>query len=147
MTLVMGARREKRIIVFVLLGIFAASFVFLTAFSVTRGMNADDKRQEYFDVYREQAKEYVESHSEIYGENASLNFYKAVSYTENGDRGFLDLCIDTFFPRVPDTIEEFSEDFESLEFTAEINGEKFKIAFTKNESGELTLSSIEKIDK
>lgn len=137
---------KRKIIIFVLIGVFATSFLGLTAFSVMRGISANEKRQEYFDAYREQAKDYVESHSEIYGENASLNFDRTV-YTESTERSFLDLCIDTFFPRVPNTIEEFSEELESLEFTAEMNTEKFKIIFTKDESGELTLSSIEKIDK
>lgn len=141
---------KRKIIIFVLIGVFATSFLGLTAFSVTRGISVGEKRQEYFDVYLAQAREYVESSPEIldkYGNDISIEFDKTVTYLTEGERSFLDLIIDTFFPRVPDTIEKFALETEKLGFNASINGDEYEIIFTKDLTGKLTVSSFEPVNK
>ena len=141
---------KRKIIIFVLIGVFVTSFLGLTAFSVTRGISVGEKRQEYFDVYLAQAREYIESSPEIldkYGNDISIEFDKTVTYLAEGERSFLDLIIDTFFPRVPDTIEEFALETEKLDFNASINGDEYEIIFTKDLTGKLTVSSFEPLNK
>ena len=141
---------KRKIIIFVLIGVFVTSFLGLTAFSVTRGISVGEKRQEYFDVYLAQEREYIESSPEIldkYGNDISIEFDKTVTYLAEGERSFLDLIIDTFFPRVPDTIEEFALETEKLDFNASINGDEYEIIFTKDLTGKLTVSSFEPLNK
>ena len=136
---------KRKIIIFVLIGIFATSFLGLTAFTVTRGISANEKRQEYFDVYMVQAREYIESSPEIldkYGNDISIEFDKTITYSAEGERSFSDLIIDTFFPQAPDTIEEFVSETEKISFDASINGDEYEIIFTKDPAGNLTVSSL-----
>ena len=136
---------KRKIIIFVLIGIFATSFFGITAFSVTRGILADEKKREYFDVYMAQAREYIESSPEIvdkYGNDISIEFTKSGTYLAEGERNFSDLIIDTFFPKAPDTIEEFILETEKISFYVSINRDKYEIIFTKDPAGNLTVSSL-----
>ena len=136
---------KRKIIIFVLIGVFATSFFGITAFSVTRGILADEKKREYFDVYMAQAREYIESSPEIvdkYGNDISIEFTKSGTYLAEGERNFSDLIIDTFFPKAPDTIEEFILETEKISFYVSINRDKYEIIFTKDPAGNLTVSSL-----
>ena len=73
--------------------------------------------------------------------------WKGIRIQPEGERSFSDLIIDTFFPRVPDTIEKFALETEKLGFNASINGDEYEIIFTKDLTGKLTVSSFEPVNK
>ena len=97
-----------------------------------------------------QAREYIESSPEIvdkYGNDISIEFTKSGTYLAEGERNFSDLIIDTFFPKAPDTIEEFILETEKISFYVSINRDKYEIIFTKDIEGKLTVSSLEPVNK
>ena len=57
---------------FVLIGIFAVCFIGASVFIVLQGISASNKEQEYFDIYRARAEEYIRSDSEIVFEKNSV---------------------------------------------------------------------------
>ena len=135
---------------FVLIGIFAVCFIGASVFIVLQGISASNKKQEYFDIYRARAEEYIRSDSEIvnkYGDNISLKFDGTVEYKASAERGFLDIYIEVFAPRVPATLEEFTDETAMIKFKLEINGDAYEIVFEKNSVGELSVSDLTKINQ
>ena len=140
-----GGDMKNKKTLFVLLGVVAVCFIGISMFFALQGISAANKRQEYFDVYREKAEEYIKSDSEVlnkYGNDISVEFDSSVIYVESEKRGFFDKYIEVFAPRVPDTLEEFTKGIDMLEFDVEINGDKYEIAFEKNSAGELVVSNL-----
>ena len=136
---------KKKVLLFVLLGILTTCFFAVLILSNLQGVIANEKEQAHFDVYREKAKTYIQSDPEMinrYGNAMTVKFVGSYTYKEIGERTFLDTLSDTFFPRVPDTIEAFTEKLEYITFTVEINGDLYKITFEKNSDGELAVSNL-----
>jgi len=140
-----GGDVKNKKLLFVLLGVFIVCFIGVSIFFALQGISAANKRNEYFDVYKEKAEEYIKSDSEVlnkYGNNVSVTFENSVTYRESGKRGLLDRYIEVFVPRVPDTLEEFTAGIEMIKFDVKINGDKYEITFEKNGVGELAVSNI-----
>ena len=137
--------RNKRLL-FILLGFLIVCLIGGGIFFALQGISAANKKREYFDVYRAQAEEYIQASPEIiaqYGEdNISVTFDGSVTYSESGEKGFLDRYIEVFKPNVPDTLEEFSEGMDMIKFKLEINGDAYEIIFEKNEGGDLAVSDL-----
>lgn len=137
---------KNKKLLFAIIAVVAICFIGLSIFFALQGMSAANKRQEYFDVYREKAEEYIQASPEIiaqYGEdNISVTFDGSVTYSESGEKGFLDRYIEVFKPNVPDTLEEFSEDIAMIKFKLEINGDAYEILFEKNDQGNLVVSNL-----
>ncbi|MBQ9937100.1 MAG: hypothetical protein IJO86_02085 [Oscillospiraceae bacterium] len=133
---------------FILLGVVVVCFIGVSIFFALQGISAANKRQEYFDVYREKAEEYIKWDSEVlkkYGNDVSVEFDSSVTYRKNGKRGFFDRYIDVFAPYVPNTLEEFVEGIEMIKFDIKINGDKYEITFEKNSAGELVVSNLTEV--
>lgn len=131
--------------IFVLIGILAVCFIGTSVFFALQGISASNKKLEYFDVYRNIAEEYIKSNSEIlnkYGDDISVNFDNTITYSESGERGFWDKYIEVFAPRVPNTIEEFTNGIETIMFRVRINSDPYEIVFEKNSFGELAVSDL-----
>ena len=137
---------KNKKLLFILLGIFAVSYVVASIFFALQGFSAAQKRHEYFDVYELQAEEYIKSSPEIkskYGEDIHVVFDNSVTYSTSGERGgFSNLFMQVFNPQVPDTIEEFIEEIDMIKFNAKINGDKYEITFEKNSQGQLCASNL-----
>jgi len=71
-----------------------------------------------------------------------LKFDNSVTYKESGKRGVFDRYIEVFAPRVPDTLEEFTNGIEMIMFKVKINGDLYEITFEKNSVGELVVSNL-----
>lgn len=138
----------KKHIVPIIAGIAVVCFIGLSIFFALQGISTSNKKQAYFDAYREQAKEYVQSSPEIVAKyregNIDVKFDSSFSYYESG-RGFLDKYIELFNPKVPDTLEEFSKNIESVTFTLTVNGDPYEITFEQNSSGTLTITELVEI--
>ena len=131
--------------IFVLIGVLVVCFIGTSIFFALQGISAANKRQEYFDIYRANAEEFIKSDSEIlskYGSDISVKFDNSVTYSESGERGFFDIYIEVFAPRVPDTLEEFTNGIEMIMFKVKINGDLYEITFEKNSVGELVVSNL-----
>ena len=136
---------KNKKMLFILLGVFTVCFIGASIFFAFQGVSAANKRQEYFDVYRANAEEYIKSDSEIvnkYGDTVSVDFDKSVTYRESGERGFFDRYLAVFNPQVPDTLEEFSNGIAMIKFNVKINGDAYEIVFEKNDQGKLCVSSL-----
>lgn len=136
---------KNKKILFILLGVFAVCFIGASIFFAVQGISSANKQQEYFDVYREKAEEYITSDSAVlskYGNDVSVKFESPVTYSESGGRGFFDKYIEVFAPRVPDTLEEFTNGIEMIMFKLKINGDSYEITFEENNAGELVVSNL-----
>ena len=136
---------KNKKILFILLGIFAVCFILASIFFALQGISSANKKQEYFDVYRSIAEEHIKSDSEIinrYGDCVSVEFDSSVTYIKSGKRGFFDRYIELLAPRIPDTLEEFSDGIDMIKFEVKINGNEYEITFEKNSVGELIVSSL-----
>ncbi len=137
--------KKKRNLI-ILIGVIAIiCFWGASVFFALQGFTAAKKKHAYFDVYKAQAEEYINTAPEIlekYGDRISIKFDKTVTYSENRDRGFFDRYIEVFSPQVPDTLEEFSENMDRIKFKVWINNDAYEIVFEKNDSGELIVSSF-----
>ena len=101
---------KNKKIIFVLIGALVVCFIGSSIFFALQGISAAKKRQEYFDVYRDMAEEYIKSDSGMldkYGDDFSVEFDNSVTYSESGERGFFDRYIEVFVPNAPDTLDEF----------------------------------------
>ena len=137
-------------ILFILLSVFAVCFIGASIFFALQGISAANKEQEYFDVYRNKAEEYIQSNSEMlnkYGDDISVNFDNSVTYSKSGERGFFDRYIEVFAPHVPDTLEEFTIGIDMIKFNVKISGDKYEITFEKNSLGELVVTNLSEINQ
>ena len=137
-------------ILFILLSVFAVCFIGASIFFALQGISAANKEQEYFDVYRNKAEEYIQSNSEMlnkYGDDISVNFDNSVTYSESGERGFFDRYIEVFAPHVPDTLEEFTAGIDMIKFNVKISGDEYEITFEKNSLGELVVTNLSEINQ
>ena len=138
---------KNKKLLFILLGVLVICIIGVSLFCVIRGIMASNKWQEYCDVYRERAEEYIKSDAEIlskYGSNISVEFDDSVSYIES-NRGFFDRYIEVFAPKIPASVEEFAEGIELLSFDVEINNDDYEITFEKNGEGELVVSDLSEV--
>ena len=106
---------KKKKLIFIIIGAFVICFIIASIFFVQRALSAADKRQEYFDVYRADAEEYIKSEAEMldkYGDDISVEFDNLVTYEESGDKGLLDIYIDMlrniFAPRAPEALKNLT---------------------------------------
>ena len=141
---------KNKKIIFVLIGALVVCFIGSSIFFALQGISAAKKRQEYFDVYRDMAEEYIKSNSEMlnkYGDDFSVEFDNSVTYSESGERGFFDRYIEVFVPNAPDTLEEFTDGIDMIEFNVRISGDEYEIIFEKNDLGELVVTNLSEINK
>ena len=135
---------------FILLAVFAVCFIGVSFFFALQGISAGNKRQEYFDVYRDMAEKYIKANSEMlnkYGDDISVEFDNSVTYSESGERGFFDRYIEVFVPNVPDTLEEFTDGIDMIKFNVKISGDEYEIIFEKNDLGELVVTNLSEINQ
>ncbi len=135
---------KNKSLLFILLGIFVVCFIGGSIFFAQQGISAAHKRQEYFDVYRSQAEEYIKASSDIknkYGDDISIDIDGTTTYSESG-KGFFDRYIEVFAPNVPDTFEEFSKGIDMVSFELTINGDAYRITFEKDGKGYLAVSEL-----
>ena len=95
------------------------------------------KEQEYISVYKEKAEEYIRYDEEIlsdFGGNISIRFVGTTVRYED-DEGLFD-------SEVPDSLEEFIEEVERIEFNLKINGEKYELVFINNGTGDLVVAKL-----
>ena len=141
---------KNKKIIFVLIGALVVCFIGSSIFFALQGISAAKKRQEYFDVYRDMAEEYIKSDSGMldkYGDDFSVEFDNSVTYSESGERGFFDRYIEVFVPNAPDTLEEFTDGIDMIEFNVRISGDEYEIIFEKNDLGELVDTNLSEINK
>lgn len=137
----------KKTIVFIIIGILVVSFLGATLYFTMRGLSVSDKMQEYLDVYRIKAEEYIKSAPEItdrYGETPRITFDDTITYKENAKEGnrFLRAISEAFNPKAPADIDEFTASVSMIEFDVEINDDDYIITFEKNIQGELVVTSL-----
>ena len=141
---------KNKKIIFVLIGLLVVCFIGASFFFALQGISAANKTQEYFDVYRNMAEEYIKSNSEMlnmYGNDISVEFDNSFTYSESGERGFFDRYIEVFVPNVPDTLEEFTDGIDMIKFNVKINGDEYEIIFEKNDLGELVVTNLSEINQ
>jgi len=141
---------KNKKIIFVLIGALVVCFIGSSIFFALQGISAAKKRQEYFDVYRDMAEEYIKSNSGMldkYGDDFSVEFDNSVTYSESGERVFFDRYIEVFVPNAPDTLEEFTDGIDMIEFNVRISGDEYEIIFEKNDLGELVVTNLSEINK
>ena len=134
--------------VFVSIGVLVVCFIGASIFFAFQGISAENKRQEYFDVYRDMAEKYIKANSEMlnkYGDDISVEFDNSVTYSESGERGFFDRYIEVFVPNIPDTLEEFTDGIDMIKFNVKISGDEYEIIFEKNDFGELVVTNLSEI--
>ena len=115
-----------------------------------QGISAANKIQGYYDAYRDMAEEYIKANSEMlnkYGDDISVEFDNSVTYSRSGKRGFLDRYIEVFVPNVPDTLEEFTDGMDMIQFNVKISGKEYEIIFEKNDLGELVVTNLSEINQ
>ena len=136
--------------IFVLIGVLVVCFIGASIFFASQGISAENKRQEYFDVYRDMAEKYIEANSEMlnkYGDDISVEFDNSVTYSESGERGFFDRYIEVFVPNIPDTLEEFTAGIDMIKFNVKISGDEYEIVFEKNDLGKLVVTNLSEINQ
>ncbi len=136
---------KNKKIIFILLGALVVCFIGASIFFALQGISAANKKQEYFDVYRDMAEKYIKSNSETlnkYGDDFSVEFDNSVTYSESSERGFFDRYIEVFVPNAPDTLEEFTDGIDMIKFNVKINGDEYEITFEKNNAGALVVSNL-----
>ena len=134
--------------VFVSIGVLVVCFIGASIFFAFQGISAENKRQEYFDVYRDMAEKYIKANSEMlnkYGDDISVEFDNSVTYSESGERGFFDRYIEVFVPNIPDTLEEFTDGIDMIKFNVKISGDEYEIIFEKNDLGKLVVTNLSEI--
>ncbi|MBQ8216008.1 MAG: hypothetical protein IJZ33_07080 [Clostridia bacterium] len=134
--------------IFVLISVLIVCFIGASIFFALQGISAENKRQEYFDVYRDMAEKYIEANSEMlnkYGDDISVEFDNSVTYSESGERGFFDRYIEVFVPNIPDTLEEFTDGMDMIKFNVKISGDEYEIIFEKNDLGKLVVTNLSEI--
>lgn len=134
--------------IFVLISVLVVCFIGASIFFALQGISAENKRQEYFDVYRDMAEKYIEANSEMsnkYGDDISVEFDNSVTYSESGERGFFDRYIEVFVPNIPDTLEEFTDGMDMIKFNVKISGDEYEIIFEKNDLGKLVVTNLSEI--
>ena len=136
--------------IFVLIGILVVCFIGAPVFFGLQGISAANKIQGYYDAYRDMAEEYIKANSEMlnkYGDDISVEFDNSVTYSRSGKRGFLDRYIEVFVPNVPDTLEEFTDGMDMIQFNVKISGNEYEIIFEKNDLGELVVTNLSEINQ
>ena len=136
--------------IFVLISVLVVCFIGASIFFALQGISAENKRQEYFDVYRDMAEKYIEANSEMsnkYGDDISVEFDNSVTYSESGERGFFDRYIEVFVPNIPDTLEEFTDGIDMIKFNVKISGDEYEIIFEKNDLGKLVVTNLSEINQ
>ena len=134
--------------IFVLISVLIVCFIGASIFFALQGISAENKRQEYFDVYRDMAEKYIKANSEMlnkYGDDISVEFDNSVTYSESGERGFFDRYIEVFVPNIPDTLEEFTDGMDMIKFNVKISGDEYEIIFEKNDLGKLVVTNLSEI--
>ena len=134
--------------IFVLISVLVVCFIGASIFFALQGISAENKRQEYFDVYRDMAEKYIKANSEMlnkYGDDISVEFDNSVTYSESGERGFFDRYIEVFVPNIPDTLEEFTDGMDMIKFNVKISGDEYEIIFEKNDLGKLVVTNLSEI--
>ena len=140
---------KNKIFIFVLIGVLVVCFIGASIFFALQGISAENKRQEYFDVYRDMAEKYIKANSEMlnkYGDDISVEFDNSVTYSESGERGFFDRYIEVFVPNIPDTLEEFTDGIDMIKFNVKISGDEYEIIFEKNDLGKLVVTNLSEIN-
>ena len=134
----------KKPLIFILVGVIVVCLIGACVFLATLKISATNKENAYFDVYKSMAADYIRISPEIiakYGEdNLNLDF-GTISYYESG-RTTLDIYVDYFFPKVPDTIEEFSKNIKDMSIEVTINGDDYQVNLLKNEQGNLVVIDV-----
>ena len=141
---------KNKKIIFVLIGVLVVCFIVASIFFAMQGISAENKRQEYFDVYRDMAEKYIKANSEMlnkYGDDISVEFDNSVTYSEIGERGFFDRYIEVFVPNIPDTLEEFTDGIDMIKFNVKISGDEYEIIFEKNDLGKLVVTNLSEINQ
>ena len=141
---------KNKKIIFVLIGVLVVCFIGASIFFALQGISAANKRQEYFDVYRDMAEKYIKANSEMlnkYGDDISVEFDNSVTYSESGERGFFDRYIEVFVPNIPDTLEEFTDGIDMIKFNVKISGDEYEIIFEKNDLGKLVVTNLSEINQ
>ena len=141
---------KNKKIIFVLIGALVVCFIGASIFFALQGISAANKRQEYFDVYRDMAEKYIKANSEMlnkYGDDISVEFDNSVTYSESGERGFFDRYIEVFVPNIPDTLEEFTDGIDMIKFNVKISGDEYEIIFEKNDLGKLVVTNLSEINQ
>ena len=136
--------------IFVLICVLVVCFIGASVFFALQGISAENKRQEYFDVYRDMAEKYIKANSEMlnkYGDDISVEFDNSVTYSESGERGFFDRYIEVFVPNIPDTLEEFTDGIDMMKFNVKISGDAYEIIFEKNDLGKLVVTNLSEINQ
>ena len=136
--------------IFVLISVLVVCFIGASIFFALQGISAENKRQEYFDVYRDMAEKYIKANSEMlnkYGDDISVEFDNSVTYSESGERGFFDRYIEVFIPNIPDTLEEFTDGMDMIKFNVKISGDEYEIIFEKNDLGKLVVTNLSEINQ
>ena len=130
---------------FLLASLLSSLVVVLAVVLVIRGISAEQKRQEHFDVYRAKAEAYIRSDSDIFsrfGDNLYINFVGSVTYSDGEEDEFFDRLLEFINPQVPDTVTEFTKDIEMIKFDVEINAATYEIVFERDEYGTLDVSRL-----
>ena len=141
---------KNKKIIFVLIGVLVVCFIGASIFFALQGISAENKRQEYFDVYRDMAEKYIKANSEMlnkYGDDISVEFDNSVTYSESGERGFFDRYIEVFVPDIPDTLEEFTDGIDMIKFNVKISKDEYEIIFEKNDLGKLVVTNLSEINQ
>ncbi len=138
---------KKKIWLFILAGILIISFMFVSVFFAFKGLYASKVRNNYFDVYKEIATEYILSDENMidkHGKDFNVEFESTVQYQMSDDRpsGIKRMFLEVFAPDIPQTIDEFNSGIKTITFMFSVESTVYEITFEKNETGELSVSDI-----
>ena len=128
--------KNKKILI-ALICFFGALAILIGALIAVPEISDAIKEQEYISVYKEKAEEYIRYDEEIlsdFGGNISIRFVGTTVRYED-DEGLFD-------SEVPDSLEEFIEEVERIEFNLKINGEKYELVFINNGTGDLVVAKL-----
>ena len=136
---------KKKKLLIIILAIVGPCIIAMTFLSIFQGFSDAEKQQEYFDVYRAKAVEYLTADEDMiskYGEDFKVSFDTRVTYHEPDSAGFWGMVRALFTSDVPDSIEEFNERVDMISFNVYISDDVYEIKFEKNTHGELVVTSL-----
>lgn len=132
---------KKKVWLFILIGIV----VFLQLGLIARALVINSAEQRYFDVYRDQAEEYIKASPEMldkYGADFAVRFDNSVTYSPGEKKDFFEDVADAFWPRLSHSLEEFSCGMDMIKFRVTVSGDAYEITFEKDGQGKFAVSSL-----
>lgn len=145
---------KKRILIGVLITVivlFFAAFIFCSVFFTMKGLHANEQQWIYFDHYQAIAEKSIRNDPEMiaaYGEDFEFELrYVYTTDIEGGTDSLFDLFRDVFDPWTPESLEEFNNYIETMQFVFTVEENEYEIAFEKDATGAFAVKDIRPTEK